>query len=117
MLRRATPAAVSLGVICLMTAVLWSLKMIGAGPRHPIFFYLLPIAVLAIFYGSVSALACAGGAMACGAYFLYDPIYSFTSASRLEIGDFVAFAVLAVIGVKCTRELLRPSQKPPAVTR
>jgi K+-sensing histidine kinase KdpD len=112
-LRRATPAAVSLGVVCLMTAVLWYLKMTGGGPRHPIFVYLLPIAVLAMFYGSLAALTCACEAMACAAYFLYDPIDSFAIASRLEVGDFVVFAVLAAIGVKCTRELLRPSAKPP----
>jgi K+-sensing histidine kinase KdpD len=114
MLKWATPAAASLGVVCLMTAVLWYLKVTGAGLRHPIFLYLLPIAVLAMFYGSLTALACACTSMACAAYFLYDPIYSFAVASRMEVGDLVVFAMLAAIAVKCTRELLRPPAKPPA---
>lgn len=114
MLKRATPTVISFGVLCLTTAVLWSLKVAGVGPRHPIFFYLFPIAVLALLYGSRGALACACAAMACAAYFLYDPIYSFAIASRLEVGDLAVFAMLAAIGVKCARELSRPSTKPPA---
>ncbi len=113
-LKWAAPAAVSLGVVCLMTAVLWYLKVTGAGLRHPIFLYLLPITVLAMFYGSLAALACAGASIACAAYFLYDPIYNFTIASRLEVGDLVVFAMLAAIGVKCTRELLRVTRANPA---
>ncbi len=113
MVRRAVPVAVSLAVVCLVTAVLWYLKLAGDGLLHPVFFYLLPIALLAILYGSLPALLCASAATACAAYFLYDPLYSFHVANRLEVGDLVFFVVLALIGVKCTGELLRPPANVP----
>jgi K+-sensing histidine kinase KdpD len=110
-LTRAMPLAVSLVVICLVTAILWYIKRSGMGPLHPVFFYLLPIALLTMLYGRLPALLCASVAMLCSAFFLYDPVYSFTVTNRLEIGDLVCFAVLALIGVQCTGELLRPPTK------
>lgn len=115
--KRAIPVAVSLAVVCLVTAALWYLKMAGAGVRHPAFFYLLPIALLAIIYGSLPALLCAFVAIACAAYFLYDPLYSFQVSNPLEIGDLLFFLVLALIGVKCTGELLRPPARIAATNR
>jgi K+-sensing histidine kinase KdpD len=112
--KRVLPLAVSLAVACLVTAVLWYLRLAGEGIRHPVFLYLLPIALVAILYGSRAALLCASAATACAAYFLYDPLYSFQVANRLEIGDLAFFVVLALIGVKCTEELLRPEAKAPA---
>jgi K+-sensing histidine kinase KdpD len=111
MVRRAMPVAVSLAAIGLVTAALWYLKVAGGGLRHPVFFYLLPIALLAILYGSLPAIICIFAATACSAYFLYDSVYSFHVSNSLEIGDLVCFVVLALIGVKCTRELLRPPTK------
>jgi K+-sensing histidine kinase KdpD len=107
--KRAEPVAVSLLVVCIITAILWYLKLYAIDARHPVFFYLLPMAIVAIRYGSMPALLCAFAATGCAAFFLYDPIYSFHVANRLEVGDLVCFAVLAVMGVKCTGELLRPS--------
>jgi K+-sensing histidine kinase KdpD len=111
MFRRATPVAVSLAVICSVTAVLWHLKVSSGSLHHPVFFYLLPIALLAMLYGSRSALVSIAAATACSAYFLYDPLYSLQVSNRLEIGDLICFLVLALIVVKCTRELLRPAGK------
>jgi K+-sensing histidine kinase KdpD len=108
MVRRAMPVAVSLAAVCLVTAVLWYLKVARDGLHHPVFFYLLPIALLAILYGSLPAIICIFAATICSAYFLYDPVYSFHVSNSLEIGDLICFVVLALIGVKCTRELLRP---------
>jgi K+-sensing histidine kinase KdpD len=108
---RAIPLAVSLTVISVVTAILWYSKLSGVGPLHPVFFYLLPISLLTMAYGRLAALLCAAGAMLCSAFFLYDPIYSFQVANRLEVGDLVCFAVLALIGVQCTGELLRPPTK------
>jgi K+-sensing histidine kinase KdpD len=113
-MRRAIPVAVSLAVVCLVTAVLWYLKHAGDGLRHPVFFYLLPSALLAILYGALPALLCASAATACAAFFLYDPLYSFHVSNPLEIGDLAFFALLAVIGVKCTGELLRRPSSAPA---
>jgi len=111
--RQAIPIAVSLAIVCSVTAVLWYLRIAGAGPHHPVFFYLLPIALVAIVYGSLPALLCVSAATACAAYFLYDPAFSFRVANHLEIGDLVFFAILALIGVKCAEELLRPAAKTP----
>jgi K+-sensing histidine kinase KdpD len=117
-MRMMTPAirvAVSLTVVSLVTTILWYFKLAGAGPLHPVFFYLLPVALLAMFVGRVPALLCASLATVCSAYFLYDPVYSFQVTNRLEVGDLVCFGVLALIGVHCTGELLRPPAKVPAV--
>jgi K+-sensing histidine kinase KdpD len=105
---RTIPLAVSLAIVCFVTAILWYVKRSGMGPLHPVFFYLLPIAVLTMLYGRLPALVCASVAMLCSAFFLYDPVYSFHVSNRLEVGDLVCFAVLALIGVQTTGELLRP---------
>jgi K+-sensing histidine kinase KdpD len=106
--------AVSLGVLSAVTAVLWYAKRAGIGPHHPVFFYLLPIAMVAVLCGSGPAILCVIAATMCAAFFLYDPIYSFHVANTLEWGDLICFAVLALIGVKCTVDLLRPVAKIPA---
>lgn len=110
---RAIPAAVSLMVVGLVTAILWYIKRAGLGPLHPVFFYLLPIALLTIFYGRLAAVLGASLATVCSAYFLYDPVYSFRVTNRLEVGDLVCFGVLALMGVYCTGALLRPPAKVP----
>jgi K+-sensing histidine kinase KdpD len=107
----AIPLAVSLTVLLLVTAILWYIKRSGMGPLHPVFFYLLPIALLTMLYGRLPALLCASLATLCSAFFLYDPVYSFAVTNRLEVGDLVCFAVLALMGVQCTGELLRPPTK------
>jgi K+-sensing histidine kinase KdpD len=110
----AIPFAVTLAVVSVVTAILWYVKLAGVGPHHPVFSYLLPIALVAMLYGSVPAMLCTVIATVCAAFFLYDPIYSFSVANRLEYGDLICFTVLALIGVKCTVELLRPTAKIPA---
>jgi len=115
MMTRAIHVAVSLAVVSLVTAILWYFKRAGAEPLHPVFFYLLPVALLTMFCGRLPALLCASLSTACSAFFLYDPVYSFQVTNRLEVGDLVCFGVLALIGVHCTGELLRPPAKVPAV--
>ena len=113
--RGTVPVAVSLAVVSAVTAILWYVKLAAIGPHHPVFFYLLPITFVAFVYGSRPAILCAGTAIMCAAFFLYDPIYSFYVSNRLEFGELICFAVLALIGVKCAVELLRPVAKLPAV--
>jgi len=110
----AGPIAASLAVIAAVTAILWYVKVEVAGPHHLVFFYLLPITLVAILYGSLPATLCALVALACAAFLLYDPVYSFYVSNPLEFGDLVCFALLALIAVKCTGELLRPLEKAPA---
>jgi K+-sensing histidine kinase KdpD len=113
-LTRAIPAAVTLAVVSVITAILWYLKVATASPHDPVFFYLLPLMLVAILYGSRPALLGAVTAFACADFFLYDPLYSFDICSRAELGDLSCFALLALIGVKCTSELFRPVAKVPA---
>jgi K+-sensing histidine kinase KdpD len=106
----AAPFAVTFVVGAAVTAILLYFKLAGVGPHHPVFFYLLPITFVAIMFGSAPATMFAITAIPCGAYFLYDPVYSFRVTNPLEFGDLICFSVLALIAVKCTVELLRPAR-------
>ena len=108
----AVPFAVTLMAVAAVTATLLYFKLAGVGPHHPVFFYLLPIALVAILFGSTPATVFAVTAIPCGAFFLYDPVYSFRVTNPLEYGDLICFSVLALIAVKCTVELLRPAKSP-----
>jgi K+-sensing histidine kinase KdpD len=106
--KRGTPVAVALAVVAAATAVLWLVKQTIGGDQHLVFFYLLPMALVAVLYGSLPAMLCAMAATACAAFFLYDPIYSFYVADPLGWGELICFTGLALIGAKCTADLLRP---------
>jgi K+-sensing histidine kinase KdpD len=114
LLARVVPAAVSVAVVAAVTAILWYLRLTEGIPRDPVFFYVLPIILVAILYGSGPALLGVLTAFACADFFLYDPLYSFDIVSRREAGDLACFALLAVIGIKCAAELFRPPPKFPA---
>jgi K+-sensing histidine kinase KdpD len=105
--------AMTIAIVSAVTALLWYSKMLGVGPHHPVFVYLLPIALVAVLFGTIPAVLCAVMAIACAAFFLYDPVYSFHVARNLECGDLICFAVLALIAVKCTVELMRPAARFP----
>ena len=108
LVKRASPVVVALAVVSVVTAVLWRVRISAVGPQHLVFFYLLPTAFVATLYGSLPAVICAIAAAICAAFFLYDPLYSFYVSSPLELGELVCFVGLAVIGAKCTADLLRP---------
>jgi K+-sensing histidine kinase KdpD len=101
--------AVTLAIVSAVTAILWHFKLTAFGPEHPVFVYLLPLALVMIVYGSWPALLGIFTATACADYFLYDPLYSFDIGSPVEMGDLTCFAILAVIAVKCAAEVFRPS--------
>lgn len=105
------PIAVSLVVVSTVTAVLWYFKLATFGPAHPVFFYLLPVALVTILFGRLPALLGLFAATACADFFLYDPLYTLNISSRVEFGDLACFAFLALIGVKCASELFWPSAK------
>ena len=107
------PIAVVLAIIAAVTAILWLVKVEAVGPHHLVFFYLLPTMLVAVLYGSLPAMLCAVAATLCAAYFLYDPLYSFVVVNPLELGELGFFAALAMIGAKCTADLLRPVGKVP----
>jgi K+-sensing histidine kinase KdpD len=109
-LKRAEPVVVALAVAAVATAVLWFVKQTVGGEQHLVFFYLLPMALVAMLYGSIPAMLCAGAATLCAAYFLYDPLYSFYVADPLDWGELICFAGLALFGAKCAADLLRPGR-------
>jgi K+-sensing histidine kinase KdpD len=109
---RVLPAAISLTVVAVLTAILWYLKASPLGLRDPVFFYVLPIVLVAIIYGRGPALLGVCAAFLCADYFLYDPLYSLDISSRVEFGDLACFSLLALIGVKCVGEVFRPLVKP-----
>lgn len=108
-LKRAEPVAVALAAASLATAVLWLVRQSLGGEPHLVFFYLLPMALVAILYGIPSAILCVTAASICATFFLYDPIYSFYVSNPLDLGELICFAGLALIGAKCTADLLRPA--------
>jgi two-component system, OmpR family, sensor histidine kinase KdpD len=117
--KAATPAFVAFAVVLTVTAVLTLVKHEAVGPQHLVFFYLLPTALVAVLYGMRTAMFCAFAATACAAFFLYDPVYSFYVATPVEAGELICFTGLALIGAKCTADLLRPvanfSRQNPAI--
>jgi K+-sensing histidine kinase KdpD len=113
-LKGAVSVAVTLAVVSAVTAILLYFKLATLGLEHPIFFYLLPIGLVMMLYGSMPALLAVFTAAICTDYFLYDPIYSFDIPSRGELSDLACFALLGLMGVKCANELFRPSEKLPA---
>jgi K+-sensing histidine kinase KdpD len=117
--KAATPAFVAFAVVLTVTAVLTLVKHEAVGPQHLVFFYLLPTALVAVLYGMRTAMFCAFAATACAAFFLYDPVYSFNVATPVEAGELICFTGLALIGAKCTADLLRPvanfSRQNPAI--
>jgi K+-sensing histidine kinase KdpD len=110
----AVSVTVTLAVMSAVTAILWYFKLATFGPAHPVFFYLLPIGLVMILYGSLPALLAVFTAAACADFFLYEPLYSFEISTRTELGDLACFSLLALMGVKCASELFRPSEKVPA---
>jgi K+-sensing histidine kinase KdpD len=107
-LKRIEPVAVALALASLATAVLFVVRQALGGEQHLIFFYLLPMAIVAACYGGRSAMLCVAAASVCAAYFLYDPIYTFYFSDPADLGELICFTGLALIGAKCTADLLRP---------
>lgn len=108
-LKRATPVTVALVVALSATAVLWLVRQTFGGEPHLVFFYLLPMALVAILYGVPAAILCVTAATVCAAFFLYDPVYTFYFSDPMDLGELICFTGLALIGAKCAADLLRPA--------
>jgi K+-sensing histidine kinase KdpD len=113
-LQRIIPIAVSLALTAATTAILFYVHMTATAPHRLVYFYLLPLVVIAMLHNGRLALVCAGIAAFCADYFLQDPIYSLYNTNVLEYGDLICFAALAALSIKATRKLLpqRPSGRP-----
>jgi K+-sensing histidine kinase KdpD len=107
-LKRTAPVAIVLAIVSAVTAILWIVRTSAVGPQHLVFFYLLPIALVATLFGSLLAGLYGIAATLCAAFFLYDPLYSFYVRSPLDVGELIWFVGLALIGAKCAADLLQP---------
>jgi len=116
MLQRIFAIAVSLALIAATTAVLFYVHTTQTAPHRLVYFYLLPVILIAVVFSGRLALVCAGMAVLAADYYLQDPIYSFYNSNILEFGDSIWFAILAALSIKATRMLLprRPGSRPRA---
>ena len=116
MLQRIIAFAVSLALMAATTAVLFYIHTTQTAPHRLVYFYLLPVILIAVLFSGRLALVCAGIAVLAADYYLQDPIYSFYNSNILEFGDSIWFAILAALSIKTTRMLLprRPGTRPRA---
>jgi two-component system sensor histidine kinase KdpD len=94
--RWVTPITVSALLLVLTTAFIWQVDA-PLQHDHLIFIYLLPTALIAIRYGSISAMCVAIVSMAAAAYFLYAPRFSFSVSSPLDLLEIIFFSLLALL--------------------
>ena len=108
----ATASCVSLAILIVVTALLcWLRRALPSAILHPVFFYLLPTALVALLYGVAEGALFAVAAFVCSAFLLYDPVYSFYVSSPHALGELFWFLIIALLGVKCVVELSRHSEK------
>ena len=118
MLRRAIAITVSLALMAATTGILFYIHTTQTAPHRLVYFYLLPVILIAVLFNGRLALACAGIAVLAADYYLQDPIYSLYNSNILEFGDSIWFAILAALAIKTTRMLLprRPAGRPRAAS-
>jgi K+-sensing histidine kinase KdpD len=102
------PIAASLGLMSVVTALLWQINQTAAGSHALVYIYLFPVALIAALYNGRIAVLSAAVALICADYFLQEPLYSLANNNPREYGDLVCFALLAVTAIKFIRELVRP---------
>src|SRR5262249_60923208 len=108
---RVAPIVVPLLIIIAVTEVAYFIKDV-AHARHLVFFYLLPTAFIAMLYGSVLSMICAIDATLVADLFLYNPNYTLYVSDPRQAGELFLFGLTALIGAKCTAELMRQVAKP-----
>jgi K+-sensing histidine kinase KdpD len=91
-----TPITVSLALVALTTALLWVFDA-QLDQQHLIFVYFVPTALIAIRYGSLSAMCVTIASSLAAAYFLYPPQFSFLVGSSLDILELTLFCLLALL--------------------
>jgi len=91
-----SPITVSAALLALTTVFLW---LIDASLQHDhlIFIYFVPTALIAIRYGSVSAMCVTIAATFAAAYFFYAPRFSFRVDNPLDLFELILFSLLALL--------------------
>jgi K+-sensing histidine kinase KdpD len=97
LLRRwVTPITASSALFALTTLILWMAET-PLHHDHLIFIYFVPTALIAIRYGSVSAMCVTIASTFAGAYFFYAPRFSFIIESPLDLMELVLFSLLTLL--------------------
>jgi two-component system, OmpR family, sensor histidine kinase KdpD len=84
----------SLALIVLATAIIVAVD-IALAPRHLVFGYLVPTAVVAILFGRIPALLASLVSALAAAFFLYAPKFSIYITDPLHIAELALFSILA----------------------
>ena len=91
-----TPITVSLALVGFTTLFLWAIQP-ALQQDHLIFIYFVPTTLIAIRYGSLSAMGVIIASSLAAAYFLYGPPFSFEVGNRLELMELILFSLLALL--------------------
>lgn len=94
--RWVTPITASALLLALTTFGLWLLAP-GLQQDHLIFIYFVPTALIAIRYGSVSAMCVTIASTFAAAYLLYTPQFSFMVENTLDLMEMILFSLLALL--------------------
>ena len=91
-----TPITASAALLALTTFLLWVTDA-SLHHDHLIFIYFVPTALIAIRYGSVSAMCVTIASTFAAAYFFYAPRFSFRVESALDLFELILFSLLALL--------------------
>lgn len=94
--RWVTPITASAALLALTTGLLW-LADARLNQDHLIFIYFVPTALIALRYGSVSAMAAAIASAFIAAFLLYPPRFSLMVDSPLDLLELILFSLLALL--------------------
>lgn len=114
--RWVTPITASILLLAATTALLWFAEA-RLQQDHLIFIYFLPTALIAVRYGSLSAMAVAIAGAFAAAFLLYPPRFSLMVENPLDIMELVLFSMLALLasqvvsGFASDREVARRRQR------
>ena len=107
--RWVTPITASATLLALTTGFLW---MIDASLQHDhlIFIYFVPTTLIAIRYGSVSAMCVTIASTFAAAYFFYAPRFSFKVESPLDLLELILFSLLGWLASQVVSGFSRDSE-------
>jgi K+-sensing histidine kinase KdpD len=91
-----SPITASAGLLAATTVLLW----VWDRPfphEHLIYIYFVPTALIAIRYGSVSAMGMTIAATVAGGYCFYPPRFTWTLESPLDALELIFFGLLALL--------------------
>jgi K+-sensing histidine kinase KdpD len=97
--RWGSPITASVLLLAVTTALLWVYDR-PLRHDHLIFIYFVPTALIAIRYGSLSAMAVTIASTFAAAYLFYSPRFSLMVDSPLDVLELVFFSLLALLASK-----------------